>query len=77
MCIPSTQNGHQGATLTNMLTQFKKANGRIMMPNEEFVISIDCDSVVPQTGPKLQKRASFGDSGFAGKSHGSLRRRYG
>lgn len=52
-----------------MLAQFAEAIGREMMRGEEFVISIDCDSVLPPTVRRLQKRASFGDSGFAGKSY--------
>jgi len=46
-----------------MLRLYKVANGGTeMVRNAEFVISIDCDTVVPE----LQARAEFGDTGNGG-----------
>jgi len=46
-----------------MLRLYKVANGGTeMVRNAEFVISIDCDTVVPE----LRARAEFGDTGNGG-----------
>ena len=47
----------------DMLRLYKVANGGAeMMRNAEFVISIDCDTILPE----LQGRAEFGDTGNGG-----------
>lgn len=48
---------------SEMLRLYKVANGGTeMVRNAEFVISIDCDTVVPE----LQRRAEIGDTGNGG-----------
>ena len=48
---------------SEMLRLYKVANGGTeMVRNAEFVISIDCDTVVPE----LQGRAEIGDTGNGG-----------
>jgi len=52
-----------------MLRVYKAANGGTeMIRNAEFVISIDCDTVLPE----LQGRAEFGDTGNGGVSFFSI-----
>ena len=46
-----------------MLRLYKVANGGTEMERyEEFVISVDCDTILPE----LQGRAEFGDTGNGG-----------